>query len=192
MCACVCVCVLSVVSAGHAVLELACDCHCVYLLLFKLYCLSLNAIFSVSCTAFRALVHTRGCLSISLLFIIGTSFWSESVLTGMMIWVSSILMKFASLDCSWHVSECAPLLTLKVSFGILQSFAVWLSFGLWDKHGSHSLWFSDWLQLLVGPQEPLLAVVKRQKLAWFGHVTRHDSSPKTILQGTFEGGRCCA
>ncbi|GFS18977.1 endonuclease-reverse transcriptase [Elysia marginata] len=41
----------------------------------------------------------------------------------------------------------------------------------------------------VGPQEPLLATVKRRKLAWFGHVTRHDSLSKTILQGTVEGKR---
>ena len=31
--------------------------------------------------------------------------------------------------------------------------------------------------------------VKRQKFAWFGHVTRHESFSKTILQGTLEGGR---
>ena len=43
---------------------------------------------------------------------------------------------------------------------------------------------------LVDPQEPLLASVERRKLAWFGHVTRLDSPSKTILQGTFEGGRC--
>lgn len=42
---------------------------------------------------------------------------------------------------------------------------------------------------LVGPQEPLLATIKRRKLAWFGHHTRHDSLSKTILQGTVEGGR---
>ncbi|GFS00135.1 endonuclease-reverse transcriptase [Elysia marginata] len=41
----------------------------------------------------------------------------------------------------------------------------------------------------VDPQEPLLATVKRRKLAWFGHVTRHDSLSKTILQGTVEGKR---
>ena len=41
----------------------------------------------------------------------------------------------------------------------------------------------------VGPQEPLLATVKRRKLTWFGHVTRHDSLSKTILQGTVEGWR---
>ena len=43
---------------------------------------------------------------------------------------------------------------------------------------------------LVGPQEPLLAAVKRRKLAWFGHVTRHNSLSKTILQGALEGGKC--
>ncbi|GFS15300.1 hypothetical protein ElyMa_004929100 [Elysia marginata] len=41
----------------------------------------------------------------------------------------------------------------------------------------------------VGPQEPLLATVKRRKLTWFGYVTRHDSLSKTILQGTVEGKR---
>mgnify|MGYP006273469667 CR=1 FL=1 len=43
--------------------------------------------------------------------------------------------------------------------------------------------------LLAGPQEPLLATVKKRKLAWFGHVTRHNTLPKTVLQGTLEGGR---
>ena len=44
------------------------------------------------------------------------------------------------------------------------------------------------IKFLVSPQEPLLATVKRRKLAWFGHVTRHDSLSKTILQGTLEKG----
>ena len=47
----------------------------------------------------------------------------------------------------------------------------------------------DQVSLLDGPQEPLLATIKRRKLAWFGHVTRHNTLPKTILQGTLEGGR---
>ena len=51
---------------------------------------------------------------------------------------------------------------------------------------------NDWvwskINLLVGPQEPLLATVKRRKLAWFGQVTRHDSLSKTILQGTLDSG----
>ena len=44
------------------------------------------------------------------------------------------------------------------------------------------------INLLAGPQEPLLATVKRRKLAWFGHVTCHYSLSKTILQGTLERG----
>ena len=38
------------------------------------------------------------------------------------------------------------------------------------------------INFLVGPQEPLLATVNRRKLEWFGHVTRHDSLSKIILQ----------
>ena len=45
------------------------------------------------------------------------------------------------------------------------------------------------INFLVGPQEPLLAAVKRRKHARFGHVTRHDSLSKTILLDTLEGGR---
>ena len=52
---------------------------------------------------------------------------------------------------------------------------------------------NDWLQskidFLVGPQEPPLATVEGQKLAWFGHVARRNSLSKTILQGSLEGGR---
>ncbi|XP_076468832.1 uncharacterized protein LOC143299483 [Babylonia areolata] len=45
------------------------------------------------------------------------------------------------------------------------------------------------LSNLVGPQEPLLVTIKRRKMAWFGHVIRHNTLSKTILQGTVEGGR---
>ena len=52
---------------------------------------------------------------------------------------------------------------------------------------------NDWVQskinFLVGPREPFLAIVKRRKLAWFGHVTRHDSLSKTILLGTLRSAR---
>ena len=47
---------------------------------------------------------------------------------------------------------------------------------------------SQFVSLYDG-QEPLLATVKKRKLAWFGHVTRHDSRSQTILRGTLEGGR---
>ena len=41
---------------------------------------------------------------------------------------------------------------------------------------------------LAGPKERLLSIVKRRKLKWFCHVTRHDSLCKTVMQGTVEGG----
>ena len=52
---------------------------------------------------------------------------------------------------------------------------------------------NDWVQskinFLVDPQEPLLATIKRRKLAWFEHNTCHDSLSKPIFQGTLEGRR---
>ena len=45
------------------------------------------------------------------------------------------------------------------------------------------------INFLVGPQEPLLANVKRRKLTWLGHVIRQDSLSNTILHSTLEGGR---
>ena len=47
-------------------------------------------------------------------------------------------------------------------------------------------WMRSKISFLVGPQEALLASVKTGKLAWFGHVTHHDSLSITILQGTKE------
>ena len=41
----------------------------------------------------------------------------------------------------------------------------------------------------VGKQEELITTVKRRKMAWFGHVTRHQNMSKTILQGTVPGAR---
>ena len=45
------------------------------------------------------------------------------------------------------------------------------------------------IEAQAGKQEPLLATVKRRKMQWFGHTTRHNSLSKTVLQGTVEGGR---
>ena len=39
----------------------------------------------------------------------------------------------------------------------------------------------------IGLHEDLLSTVKRRKLQWYGHVSRHDSIAKTILQGTMKG-----
>jgi hypothetical protein len=47
----------------------------------------------------------------------------------------------------------------------------------------------DKINMYTGKQEQLLSVVKRCKLAWYGHVTRHDPLSKTIMQGTVSGSR---
>ena len=41
----------------------------------------------------------------------------------------------------------------------------------------------------IGPYEDLLTSVKRRKLKWYGRVTRSSGLPKTIPQGTVQGGR---
>ena len=41
----------------------------------------------------------------------------------------------------------------------------------------------------AGQQENLLGIEKRRKLAWFGHISRHNSLAKTVVQGTLEEGR---
>ena len=50
-------------------------------------------------------------------------------------------------------------------------------------------WEENKINFLVGPEEPLLATVKRWKRTWLEHVKRHDSLSKTILQAILEGGR---
>ena len=57
-----------------------------------------------------------------------------------------------------------------------------------SSHKTNDLVWSK-ISLYLGPQEPLLAPVKSLKLAWFRHVTCHDSLAKTILQGTLKGVR---
>ena len=62
-------------------------------------------------------------------------------------------------------------------------------FGIsWREHKTNE-YVHKTVEDLVGPQEPLLGTVKRRKLIWFGHVTRHNSLSKTIMQGTVAGGR---
>ena len=45
------------------------------------------------------------------------------------------------------------------------------------------------IQQAIGPHEELLAIVKRRKLQWYGHVSRSSGLTKTILQGTVKGER---
>ena len=46
-----------------------------------------------------------------------------------------------------------------------------------------------WQQVHIFARHPelLLSGVKRRKLSWFGHVCRHDTVPKIILQGAVDG-----
>ena len=45
------------------------------------------------------------------------------------------------------------------------------------------------IQQATEPHEDLLAIVKRRKLQWYGHVSRFSGLAKTILQGTVKEGR---
>ena len=41
----------------------------------------------------------------------------------------------------------------------------------------------------IGKYEPLLSTIKRRKLTYVGHICRHETLAKTILQGKIEGTR---
>ena len=43
------------------------------------------------------------------------------------------------------------------------------------------------IQQAIGPHEDLLAIVKRCKLQWYGHVCCSSGLAETILQGTVKG-----
>ena len=41
----------------------------------------------------------------------------------------------------------------------------------------------------IGSYEHVLQKVKKRQMAWFGHMSRHDTLTNTILQGRVEGIR---
>ena len=49
--------------------------------------------------------------------------------------------------------------------------------------------FAKKIQAAIGEYDELLALVKKRKLRWFGHVSRSSGLAKTILQGTVKGKR---
>ena len=51
-----------------------------------------------------------------------------------------------------------------------------------------NVWVQSEMNSLMGSQELLQTTVKRRKLAWFWHVTRHDSFYITTLQVVLEEG----
>ena len=45
------------------------------------------------------------------------------------------------------------------------------------------------IQNAIGVHDDLLTMVKKQKLRWYGHISRSSGMAKTILQGTVKGAR---
>ena len=45
------------------------------------------------------------------------------------------------------------------------------------------------IQQAIRPHEDLLAIVKRRKLQWYGHISCSSGLAETILQGTVKGRR---
>ena len=45
------------------------------------------------------------------------------------------------------------------------------------------------IQVAIGEYDELLALVKKRKLRWFGHVSRSSGLARTTLQGTVKGQR---
>ena len=43
--------------------------------------------------------------------------------------------------------------------------------------------------VIIGKYDPLLHMIKRRKLKWYGHISRHDGLSKAIMQGIVEGSR---
>ena len=58
---------------------------------------------------------------------------------------------------------------------------------LYFEHKTNDL-MRNKINFLVGPQERLLATVKRRRLAWFGHVTRYGTSPKPSFWASRRAG----
>ena len=92
---------------------------------------------------------------------------------------------------SMAVKHGLRLLSLKKRVQAFKTKCLWKLLSIsYVKHETNN-WVWSKINFLVGPQEPL-TVIKRWKLAWFGHVTYHDSLSKTILRGTLEGGWHCS
>ena len=45
------------------------------------------------------------------------------------------------------------------------------------------------IQNAIGVQDDLLTMVKKQKLRWYGHISRSSGMAKTVLQGTVKGAK---
>ena len=110
------------------------------------------------------------------------------------IWKSKISFRtkhklFKSLVCSILLYGCESWTLLAETERRIQAFEnkclrKLLNISYKEHKTNEYVW--DTVNAMAGPQEPLLAIVKRRKLTWYGHITRHDSLCKTVLQGTIE------
>ena len=57
------------------------------------------------------------------------------------------------------------------------------------KEGKTNIFVKNKINTQIGTFEPLLQTIRRRKLKWFGHSSRHNSITKTNLQGMVEGSR---
>ena len=57
------------------------------------------------------------------------------------------------------------------------------------KEGKTNIVVKNKINTLIGTFEPLLQTIRRRKLKWFGHTSRHNSITKSILQGMVEASR---
>ena len=83
------------------------------------------------------------------------------------------------------------LLTLKKKrIQVFETKCLWKLLRIFYSEHKTNGWVRSKINFLVGPQEPLLATVKRRKLAWFGHVTHvvATASPKPSFRAP-RGGR---
>ena len=52
-----------------------------------------------------------------------------------------------------------------------------------------NVYVKEKLIAIVGKYNPLLHMIKRRKLKWYGHISRHEGLIKTIMQGIVEDSR---
>ena len=58
----------------------------------------------------------------------------------------------------------------------------------YKEHKTRPITVRSSVKSLMDPREPLLAIVRQWKVAWFGCVMRHNTLSNTITHGTVKGG----
>ena len=112
------------------------------------------------------------------------------------------LSKFGRAKEFLSISECTSRLTFPLSSMVvkaarlsselvkrIEGFEMKCLFGIsWHERKTHE-YVRATIKQKVGTQEELLSIIKMMKMAWFGHVTCHQTMSKTIFLGTVPGAR---